>query len=86
MNESGDSEKYEYDNCNNPFKNVYPQMNEVWQFGIWIKGLKNNVIANENLYGDKLTYEYTYDSDNFPILIHEKQSGTINTTTIITYE
>ncbi|WP_109853422.1 RHS repeat protein [Aquimarina sp. AU58] len=86
IDEFGESEKYKYDNFNNPFKNVYPQMNESWQFGFWISGLKNNVIANDNFFTNELTYEYIYDSDNFPILIKEKQSGTVNYTTIITYE
>lgn len=86
INELGNSEKYDYDNANNPFKNVYPQMNQRWVFGYWVKGLKNNLIANDNLYGEKLTYEYIYDSDNYPILIKEIGSGTINYTTIITYE
>ena len=86
IDEFGESEKYKYDNFNNPFKNVYPQMNERWLFGFWISELKNNVIANDNFYSDELTYEYIYDSDNFPILIKEIQSGTVNYTTIITYE
>tara|TARA_R110002167_G_scaffold362349_1_gene581407 strand:+ start:377 stop:1222 length:846 start_codon:yes stop_codon:yes gene_type:complete len=86
INELGASEKYNYDNANNPFKNVYPQMNHGWVFGYWIKGLKNNLISNDNLYGEELFYDYIYDSDNYPILIKEIQSGTINYTTIITYE
>ena len=85
INELGDSEKYEYDNANNPFKNVYPQMSERHSFRI-IPSM-NNVISNDNIYGEKLTYEYIYDSDNYPILIKEIGSDeTPNYTTIITYE
>lgn len=84
----GNSEKYQYDNANNPFKNVYPQMNESMLFGHWIKGLKNNLLTNDNLYGEELTYEYEYDKDNYPISIKEFSSGTVNYNyrTIITYE
>lgn len=86
INDSGDSETYEYDNANNPFKNVYPQMDQRWQFSFWIKELKNNLIANDNLYGEKLSYEYSYDSDNYPVLVKEIGSGTMNYSTTITYE
>ncbi len=84
--EFGNLEKYVYDNANNTFKDVYPQMGQRLNVG-WISPLINNVIIHDRLRSNNLTYEYTYDSDNYPILVKEiSSSGEIYTTTTITYE
>ncbi len=84
--EFGNLEKYVYDNANNTFKNVYPQMGHRHNFG-WIAPLINNVIMHDRLHSENLTYQYTYDSDNYPILVKEiGQNGEIYTSTAITYQ
>lgn len=84
--EFGSIEKYRYDNTNNIFKNVYPQMGPRHNFS-WISPQINNQVSNERSSSDDLRYQYVYDSDNYPILVKELGSnGEVNKTTTITYE
>jgi YD repeat-containing protein len=85
-NEFGDLEKYRYDNINNIFKNVYPQMGPKHIFS-WISPQINNIVSHERSSADNLRYQYVYDSDDYPILVKELGSnGEVNVTTTITYE
>ncbi len=82
--------QYTHDNANNPFKNVFPQMDAEVSWP-WFGSLINNEsVVKEKLGGSttfttKYTYTYEYNSSNYPTKRTQKNpSGQIRET--VTYE
>jgi hypothetical protein len=83
--------RFTYDNKNNPFKNVFPQLDaEIWW--PWYGSLINNQLevseklANESTFSTKYTYEYDFNENNFPIQRRQvRNDGSIGETVNYTY-
>ena len=83
--------RYSYDDKNNPFRNVFPQLDaEVgWE---WYGSLINNQtqVESKSLSGSNFTtdytYEYDYNSDNYPIERRQIETdGSISETVTYSY-
>jgi YD repeat-containing protein len=78
--------KFSYDDKNNPFKNVFPQLDAgVWW--PWYRSLINNQLevseklAQESTFSTKYTYEYDFNENSFPTQRRQvRDDGTIGET------
>lgn len=81
LKEKGDKSNnyYKYDNKKNPFDLVFPEAYlKIYQIS------KNN-IKSCNWNNNSYTYDYEYNSDNYPIKIIKKNGRNIESETIIEY-
>ena len=75
---AGNVELFEYDNKNNPYKNITGFEKLYLLFDIVISG-KNNLTRENRPYGK--TYNYTYNSQNYPVsceILRQGQPSIIN--------